>query len=215
VNDDWRVRVTLQDPDDARELVDSVGLGERDPDLLTSLHDRVVVSREDNEIFLYAGSRADAEAAEQEVRTAAQRNGWEPTFELTRWHPTAEQWEDPDKPLPATDAERAAEHAQMVAREREQEREQGFPDYEVRIECGSHQSAVELAAALREQSIPSVQRSKYLLVGALDEASAQDLANRIRELAPADSSVTVEGTLASAEQTEPRNRFAIFRGIFG
>jgi hypothetical protein len=215
VNDDWRVRVTLLEPNDARELVDNVGVGELDRELVTSLHDRVVVSRDGNEIFLYAGSRADAEAAEQEVRALAGLNGWEAQFELSHWHPSAEAWEDPDKPLPATDAERAAEHAEMVAREREQEREQGFPDYEVRIECDSRQEAVELAAKLRDQGIPSVQRSKYLLVGALDEDSAEDLANRIRALAPGDSTVTVEGTLASAEQAEPPNRFAIFRGILG
>jgi hypothetical protein len=215
VNDDWRVRVTLPGTNDARLLVHHVGLGELDPNVVTSLHDRVVVSQDDNELFLYAGTREDAEAAEQEVRTTAQANGLEPEFELTHWHPGSEEWEDPDKPLPATDADRAAEHAEMIAREREQEKEQGFPDYEVRIECASHGDAAGLAAKLREQGIPSVQRSKYLLVGALDEDSANDLANRIRDIAPEGSTVTVEGTVASAEHTEPLNRFAIFRGIFG
>jgi hypothetical protein len=133
VNDDWRVRVTLLEPDDARELVDRASLSELDRDLVRSLHDRVIVSHDDDEIFLYAGTRDQAEAAEEQITALAAQHGWEPEFELSHWHPTAEQWEDPDKPLPTTDAERAAEHAELIELERAEQKEQGYPDYEVRI----------------------------------------------------------------------------------
>jgi hypothetical protein len=215
VNDDWRVRVTLLEPNDARELVDRVGLRELDRDLDASLHDRVIVSHDDDELFLYAGTREQAEAAEDEVRSLASQNGWEPHFELTHWHPSAEDWEDPDKPLPDTDAERAAEHAAMVAQERQDEQRQGFPDYEVRVECRSRRDAAALAAKLSQESIPSVHRYKYLLVGALDEDSANALADRLRAEAPDGCTVSVEGTVASVETSGPINRYAVFRGIAG
>lgn len=215
MNDDWRVRVTLLEPDDARELVDGTALRLLEQELPATVHDRVIVSHDDREVFVYADTREQAERVEQDIRTVAAKLGWEPEFELTHWHPTAEAWEHPDTPLPETDAERAAEHAEMVANERERERDQGYPDYEVRVQTASHHDAVELAQKLRKKGTPSAQRWKYLLVGALDEDAANALATTIRELAPATAEVTVEGTVASAEATEPRNRYAIFSGIFG
>ena len=215
MNDDWRVRVTLLEPDDARELVDKVGLRELERDVVKSLHDRVVVSRDDEEVFLYAGTREQAEAAEEQVKALAAQHGWEAQFELSHWHPTAEEWEDPDKPLPATDAERAAEHAELIAQERAQQQAQGYPDYEVRVQCASHPEAAELGGKLGELEIPYIQRSKYVLVGAPDEDTANELAARIKELAPDGATVTVEGTFTSVEANEPPSRFAIFRGIFG
>jgi hypothetical protein len=215
VNDDWRVRVMLTEPNETGELVDKVALGAFERDLEGSLHDRVIVSHDEGEIFLYAGTRKQAEGAEEAVRSLAQQHGWEAQFELSHWHPTAEEWEDPDKPLPATDAERAAEHAEMVAREREDEEQKGYPDYEVRVQCHSHHDAVALAEELRRQGLPFIQRWKFLLLGALDEDHASALAERLRGLAPPGSTVTVEGTIRSVTANEPRSRFSIFRGIGG
>jgi hypothetical protein len=215
VNDDWRLRITLHARQDANALAGELAANVLEHELIESMHDRVVVSRDDAEVFCYAGTREQAEAAEATITRIAEEHGWEPEFELAHWHPTAEEWEEPDKPLPVSDADRAAEHAEMIAHERAEERERGYPDYEVRIECVSRKAALALSERLRSEGIANVHRFKYLLIGATDEDSAQALADRLRTEAPAGSEITVEGTLASVQAGEPRNPFAIFRGIAG
>ena len=79
----------------------------------------------------------------------------------------------------------------------------------------SRKEAVAFSEQLRGEGIANVHRFKYLLIGATDEDSAQALADRLRTEAPAGSLITVEGTLASVEAGEARNRFAIFTGIAG
>jgi hypothetical protein len=215
VNDDWRLRVTLQQREHAAKLAARLEANELETDLLKSLHDKVVVSRDDDEVFCYAGTREQAEAAEQRIRELSAGEEWEPEFELKHWHPAAEQWEDPDTPLPATDADRAAEHHELIERERAESQASGHPEYEVRIEFRSHHDAVALAEKLRQEGVPSVHRSKYLLVGAPDEDSAQQLANRLRAEAPDGATVTAEGTVGSVIAATPANPYAVFGGLGG
>lgn len=215
MNDDWRLRVTLHEREHVDTLEGDLAAGVLEHELIESMHDRLIVSREDAEVFCYAGTREQAEAAEATIRGIAEKHTWEPSFELTHWHPTAEEWETADKPLPTSDADRAAEHAELIARERTTEREQGYPDYEVRVECESRKDALAFSQWLRGEGIANVHRYKYLLVGAADEDAAQALADRLRTEAPAGSRITVEGTLASIEAGEARNPFAFFTGIAG
>ncbi len=215
MNDDWRLRITLHEREHVDTLEDDLAASVLEHELIQSMHDRLIVSRDEAEVFCYAGTRDQAEAAEAAIRAIADKHAWAPSFELTHWHPTAEEWEDADKPLPTSDADRAAEHAEMIARERASERERGYPDYEVRIECVSRQEALAFSERLRAEGIPNIHRFKYLLIGAADEDSAQALADRLRTDAPAGSVVTVEGTLASVEAGEARNPFAFFTGIAG
>ncbi len=135
-------------------------------------------------MFVYAGDRAQAEAAEGKIRSVAAEHGWDIEIELKHWHPTAEEWEDPDKPLPTTDAERLAEHQELLAQEREDSDIRGYPEYEVRIECPSHHDTVKLDKRLHDEGFPTVRRWKYLLVGADDEDSANALAERLRAEVP-------------------------------
>jgi hypothetical protein len=215
VNDDWRLRITLHEREDANTLADGLAASVLERELIESIHDRIIVSRDDAEVFCYTATREQAETAEVAIRAIAEEHAWEPDFELTHWHPTAEAWEDPDAPLPQSDADRAAEHAEMIAREHATEREHGYPDYEVRIECVSRKEALAFSEQLRAEGIANVNRFKYLLIGATDEDAAQALADRLRTEAPAGSVITVEGTLASVEAGEARSRFAIFTGIAG
>ena len=128
MNDDWRLRVELANGSQARELADHLANFDREHGLKTSFIDRVVVSRDDAEIFCYAATRDQAEAAEQAIRSVADEHELVPKFELKHWHPTAEEWEDPDKPLPETDAERAAERAELMDDEREESRTRATPN---------------------------------------------------------------------------------------
>jgi hypothetical protein len=211
MNDDWRLHIDVHEPSRARHLLERFDSSELEHELETSFHDRVIVSREDSTLFLYTGTREQAERALGLARQMARERGWEIDFELSHWHPTAEAWEDPDKPLPTTDAERAAEHAELIASERAEE----APAFEVRIELSSRQAARELADRLRAEGIPNVDRAHYVLVGASDEDSVQALATRLRAEAPPGSTVTAEGTIGTVEAAVGQNPFAVFGGLGG
>ncbi|HTX46496.1 MAG TPA: hypothetical protein VMD48_09470, partial [Solirubrobacteraceae bacterium] len=135
--------------------------------------------------------------------------------ELKRWHPAAEEWEDPDVPLPTSAGEEAAERAELMEREREEAEEDRSTEFEVRVQCNSHGDAVRLAEQLEAERLPHARRWRYILVGAADEDSAQALAERLRSEAPEGSEVTVEGTAGAALDERPPNIFALFGGLGG
>jgi hypothetical protein len=171
------------------------------------LGDRIAVSRDGDELFLYAGTEAAVRAAERVVRADMEEHGLEGTVELARWHDDAEDWEAPDAALPGTAEERAAEHARLMQREDREEVAEGYASWEVRVELPSRDDARALAERLKREGVPSVRRWKYLFVGAADEDSAREWAERLRGEVPQESNVTVEGTFASVER---RNPFAVF-----
>ena len=146
--------------------------------------DRVAVSIDDRDVFLYVDTRELADATTASVAAVAQREGWPIEVELRRWHATAEEWEDPDSALPDSDAARAAEHSELIARERAESQAWGKPEYEVRVECASHSATVALDEQLRAEGLPTVRRWRFLLVGSADEDSARALADRIAAEAP-------------------------------
>ncbi|HSS32779.1 MAG TPA: hypothetical protein VLL27_05815 [Solirubrobacterales bacterium] len=215
MNDDWRVQISASDPGQALLLVEAIGGGKPGEGLGTAFHDRVIVSREENLVFLYAESRKQAEAARDTARAMATDNGWEMDFSFSHWHPEAAQWEDPDKPLPESDAARAAEHQQLVAAERKEVEEGATPQWEVRVDLPSFGDAGRFEDKLRGEGIPSVRRWKYLVVGAADEDTATELASRLREEAPQGSTVTIEGSASAVYEERPPNPFAIFGGLGG
>jgi hypothetical protein len=206
--EDWRVHVALtaegglgpwkEDRLEARSLAEDVG---------EALGDRVAVSRDDAELFLYADGEESARAAEKVVRADVEEHGWTAVVTVERWHDDAEEWKSPSVPLPATDEERAAEHAQLVADEDAEAAAQGYAAWEVRVDLPSHRDAKRLADSLEAAGAEPVRRWKYLFVGAADEDAAQQWAERLRAEAPEGSEVTVEATFRSVERNNP---FAIF-----
>jgi hypothetical protein len=216
MTDDWRLRIEVHEQSRAHRLLEHVDASELEHELETSFQDRVIVSRENSTIFFYAGEREQAERAREVAQRFADEHGWELGLELSHWHPTADAWEDPDKPLPADDAGRAAEHAELIADERRQALEEGQPEFEVRIECASRADAVALSRKLRDEGLPNVHRFKYVIVGAPDEDTADALARRIRAEAPEGSVVTAEGTLGAVlTEGGAANPFAVFGGLGG
>lgn len=214
MNDDWRLEAELFEDANARAMSDSLTAERVSQDLEGSLGDHVIVSVDGSNVFAYTGTREQAERAAALIRSLAGEKAWELKLELKHWHPTAEEWEDPDEPLPATDADRAAEHADLVAKEREESRETGEAQFEVRVECPTHRDTVELAERLNAEGIPSVRRWKYLLVGALDEDSANRLAERLRADAPAGAKVIAEASFRATYDSEPlRNSFSYWGGF--
>ncbi len=215
MNDDWRVRTDLHVEGVAHELLEHVEAIELQHDLSTSFDDRVVVSRDGAEVFCYAGTQEQAEGVERLIGSLAAEHGWQVESELRRWHPTAEDWEDPETPMPESEAERARERATLMQREREETERRGYPDFEVRVECASHHDAVELAERLHGEGVRTVRRSRYLLIGAADEDTANALAERLRGEVPDGNHISVEGTGRAAYESRPPNPFAIFGGLAG
>jgi hypothetical protein len=216
MSDDFRVRVTMRSNAEVGHLAKQLEEGEIGQELArSSPADRVAVSVDDHELFLYADTRGQADAAAAAVRDAATRAGWHAEVSLGRWHPDSEEWEDPDLPLPSSDADRAAEHAEVVSRERAESAAWGVPEYEVRLTCASHRETVELHERLRAEGLQSIRRWHYLLVGARDEDSARALADRLAAEAPAGTTVSVEASFAAVERETPFNPFVLFGGLGG
>jgi hypothetical protein len=215
VSDDWRLRIGLREGGHIHALTERLEASELEHDLETSFHDRLVVSRDGEDVFCYAGSREQAEQAAELIRALATEHGWHPDFELRRWHASAEQWEDPDVPLPQSDAERTAEHEALIQTERQELQARGYPEFEVRVQFGSHREAVRFAEKLRKEGLPSARRWKYLVVGASDEDGASALAVRLRREVGPEATVTTEATGKVAYDERPPNPFWFLGGLGG
>ena len=98
-----------------------------------------------------------------------------------------------------------SEHADEVT--------EGYPEWEVRVECHSHHDTNTLADKLEAEGVQSVRRWRYLLLGALDEDSARALAERIKAELPEGCTITVEGTLPAVTSGMPPNPFAVLGGL--
>jgi hypothetical protein len=215
MNDDWRLQIDAREESHGRALVGGMAADRLQHDLSDKFHDRVVVTRDGATVFLYAGAREQAELGRDAVLAEAQEQGWTVDVNLRHWHPSAEDWEDPDKPLPEDDAARLAEHEALMTTEREETAKNGHPEFEVRVDLPSRHDAVRFSERLREEGLPAVHRWKFLLVGVTDEDSAKALAERLRGEAPAGSRVSVEGTWAKAYAERPPNPFAVLGGLGG
>lgn len=215
MSDDWRLRIDLHETGHAHALTERLQASELEHDLGAAFHDRVAVSSDGAEVFCYTGTRQQAEAAQRLVGSLAADHDWHVDVELARWHPVAEEWEDPDKPVPESDDARAAERVELMSRENREARERGSPEFEVRVQCSSQRDAAQFVETLREQGLPTVQRWRYVLVAVADEDSATALAERLRPQAPVGSTVTAEGTLPATYAGLPPNPFAILGGLGG
>jgi len=216
MSDDWRVQIAFDDHALARQLADSLGQGELEHKLDDGFSERVIVSVDGPALFAYAGSREQAQNAADAISEACRVHGWRVReLGLERWHPVAEAWEDPDRPLPAGEPELEAEREELYAGERDESAAEGYPGWEVRVECESHHDTVALSERLDAEGLRHVRRWRYLLLGAGDERSANQLAERIRAELGSGCSVTVEGTMPAIASQVPANPFAVFGGLGG
>jgi hypothetical protein len=215
MNDDWRLRVIMSESGLTHRLSELLTSEELEHDLESTFHDRIVVSIDGPELFCYAGTRDQAQAAERLIRRLAEQHGWDLDIELARWHPTAEEWEDPDVPLPGDATGTEAEREERLAQERAESAEQGYPEFEVRIQCHSRQEAGELSGRLEDEGMPNLHRWSYVLIGVADEDSATALAARLRTEVPAGSAVTVELNERTVYDGRPWSPFSLLGGLAG
>jgi hypothetical protein len=216
MNDDWRVSVDLHAKGLGHRLGETLQTEELEHDLKASFRDRVIVSAGDGdeELFMYAADRAQAQAAQELVQRVAAEHGWTLETELRRWHPTAEIWEDPDNPEPSDAEQIATEDEIRNAGERRESAEQGYPEMEVRVSCASRHDAVELSRRLEDEGIVNVHRFSWVLIGANDEHDAQALAQRLRAELPG-AEIAVEANLNKVASKMPANPFAWLGGLAG
>ncbi len=220
MSDDWRLEVVLPGERDARDLAERLAQYNQRHDLGDAFQDRVVVSHDGERVFAYAATREQADAAARVINSVAAERQWQITTELRRWHPVAEQWEDPDAPLPQSDAELVNERDQAMQAERDESRSRGFPGFEVRVRAPSREDARQLADRLRGEGIECVQRWEFVVIGAADADTARALAERIRGEAPPGSQVRAEASISEAAAEAPlatpfNSPFAVFGGLGG
>ncbi|MGZ4167922.1 MAG: hypothetical protein ACXVFO_14740 [Solirubrobacteraceae bacterium] len=215
MNDDWRVRINLHEEGVAHDLTEQFDANELEHDLEHSFSERVIVSQDGPVVFCYAGSREQAERVLELANQVAQRHNWTIDTEIAQWHPVSEEWESPDIPRPASPADVEEEREQRVEDEREESDEQGYPEFEVRVQCLSRHDAGQLSRRLDSEGIPHVHRWSYLLVGATDEDSANALAERLRGEAPEGCEVVVEMNRRSVYDHRPFNPFTFLGGLGG
>lgn len=199
--DEWRVEAELEDADDDRSLSERLHALELDDEARERLADRVIVTRDGPRVFLYAGDEGAAREAERVLRELLAADELAARVSVTRWHPVEEAWKDASEPLPASEEERAAEHERRLASETREVVQEGEFDWEVRVELDSHRDTAELGARLEAEGLHVVRRWRYLLVGALTEEGARELAERVLAEAPADASARVEPRFS--EPTHP------------
>jgi hypothetical protein len=215
MDDDWRLQIDLDDDGIGGKVADHLRAAELEHGLSLEPDRRVIVSHEGQRIFLYAGDREQLDSAQGVIQTLLDSKGWQAKLELRHWHRVAEDWEDPDAPEPTTDVEKAAERERLMETEDVEVAERGgLAEFEVRVEFPSHKEAREFAKKLDEEGLEPVRRWHYMVVGVPDEDEGKALADRIRAEAPADSKVTVEGSLGYAVRHEtPVNPFFFLGGL--
>jgi hypothetical protein len=186
-SDDWRVTVSVsgagQPPFPLRQA---------EEDIRRQVGRGVAVGAGDAQIFMYAGTETAARDAERIAREVLAGHGIAAESAVHRWHPIEERWETPDVPMPQTSAEREAEHQRLADAETAESLATGSAQWEVRVELGSHRQAVALARKLEGEGRAVVRRWKFLLVGAVNEDRARELAGQIRQEAPPGAAVLVE-----------------------
>jgi hypothetical protein len=207
---DWRLHLRLHHAGQANDLLDRLNQLELGHDARRQLGERIVVSKDGRDVFLYADTESAVTEAERVVGDELEREGWTAETRLDRWHPIEEEWRDAAEPMPDTDEAREREHAALMAEEERETRQRGYPEFEVRVDLPSWHAATELSKQLDDEGLPHVRRWKYLVLGAVNEDAANQLADRMRSEAPDGAEVTIEGTFIAAQDERPYKAFSFF-----
>jgi len=196
MSDDFRIRIELPEQHHAESFVERLGLdlgSDEAKRLARELEGRrLAVSQDENEIFLYASTAAEAEQARRIAEAEVAEEGIEATISpVERWLDDEDRWtgEAPEGTW------------------EEEELERGYAPWEVRVEYPSHAEARDQADALEREGYKVVRRFRYLIAGASSEEEARALAERLHgEVEPGGELVW---------EVVPQNPFAIFGGLGG
>jgi hypothetical protein len=189
--DDWRIRITIGDG--AGGLLDRLGdaLGGEAAELAAELEKRrLAVSRDGDELFVYASSAAEADRARELIAAVLLQEQLEATLgPVEHWLDEEDRWDDEP---PGETWE-------------EEELDRGFAPWEVRVTLPSHGEARTLAEKLESEGYSVDRRWRHLIVGAASKEDAEALGRRLHgEVEPGGELVW---------ETVPGNPFAIFGGL--
>ncbi len=196
MRDDWRIRIELPGEEQAENLLGRLGfdLGSDEAKRLARELEgrRLAVSRDDNELFVYASSPQEAEQARAVVEAELAEEGIQAQVSaVEHWLEEEERWSG--EPPQETWEEEEVEH--------------GNAPWEVRAERDSHRAAQELADELEREGYKVIRRFRYVIAGAASEEEARELARRVHgEVEPGGQLVW---------EVAPQNPFAIFGGLGG
>jgi hypothetical protein len=189
--DDWRIRIEVEDVHD--RLLERLGveLDDEARELAAALErNRLAVSRDGDEIFVYASTRAQAEQAQAVVESQVRSlGGGARASRIEHWLDDEDRWDD--EPEGETWEEEEVDH--------------GYAPWEVRVRCASRAEAKDLAARLESEGYRPVRQSEYLIVGTASREDADRLAGRLHGEVEAGGEVVWEAL--------PGNPFAVFGGL--
>jgi hypothetical protein len=191
--DDYRIRIEVGEHADS--LLERLGLELNDEaaELARELEKRrLVVSRDGDEIFVYASTPAEAERARSVIQAVLNDLGVAAaTGPVERWLPDEERWdhEPPDETW------------------EEEELEHGHAPWEVRVQARSRDDARALEEQLEAEGYPVIRLFNHLVIGAASREDAEALAARVHG--------EVEPGGALIWETVPGNPFAVFGGLGG
>ena len=196
MSDDWRIRVELGEAAQAETLLGRLGLdlgSDEAKRLAEELQGRrLVVSNDEDTVFVYVDSPAEAGRAQQIVEAELAQEGLQAAEVVSEhWLAQEERWSGE----PATETWE------------QEELEHGHAPWEVRVELDSHGEADQLADQLEGEGYDVARRWRYLIVGAASEEEARTLARRVHGEAEPGGEVVWEVT--------PSNPFAVFGGLGG
>jgi len=198
MSDDWRVEIDVAGHGGVRHLMDRARERAVAKEARDALGDGVVITVDDDRLYAYADSEARVREAEERLRALASDHDLEVTASIARWHPDEQRWEPLGDALPATEAEREAEHEALESRQAADSAQRGYAEWEVRIELPDHAAAQALATRLESEGLTVVCRSSHTVIAAATEDDANALAERMRTEVPSAVSVTAEGSAAVA-----------------
>jgi hypothetical protein len=192
--DDYRIRIEIED-ENAGGLLERLGLGlsGEAADLASDLEARrLVVSRDGDDHFVYAGTAAEAETARSIIQAELRDNEITAvTGPVEHWLDEQDRWSD-DPPTETWEEEAL---------------ERGYAPWEVRVGMASHGDARDLADRLEQEGFAVERRWRYLIVGTASKEEADALAARVHgEVEPGGELVW---------ETVPGNPFAVFGGMGG
>jgi hypothetical protein len=190
-NDDWRIRIEVEDQHE--RLLERLGveLDDEARELARELEGRrLAVSRDGDTVFVYAATRAEADRAHAVIEAELRAGDIEArTSKVEHWLEAEERWDDEP---PGETWE-------------EEELERGYAPWEVRVECPSRQEAQALAEQLQTEGYKPERRFQFLIVGTESKEDADALATRVH------GEVEAGGELV--HEVVPANPFAFFGGL--
>jgi len=196
VPEDFRVEVELDDEAHGYSLRERMRALDLDDAARARLGKNVVVTRDGSRLFLYAVDEVQVREAEQVIRSMVDAEGLTADIRVTRWHPVEEDWKDLSVALPRTPDEEQAEYAAREAAEAREAEREGEYDWQVVLHLRGRSEAHDLAERLAADGLSVARRWRYVVVGAVTEEDAGELAGRLRAELPGDTDVSVEANVS-------------------